>query len=58
MELAQQAGSVKAVNVVLLGAMAKQLDIDKQVWLDTIKATVPAKFIEMNEKAFVLGYNS
>ena len=29
----------------------------KQVWLDTIKATVPAKFIEMNEKAFLLGYN-
>ena len=57
LKLAQQAGSVKAVNVVLLGAMAKQLDIDKQVWLDTIKATVPAKFIEMNEKAFLLGYN-
>ena len=58
LKLAQQAGSVKAVNVVLLGAMAKHLDIDKQVWLDTIKATVPAKFIEMNEKAFLLGYNS
>ena len=58
LELAQQAGSVKAVNVVLLGAMAKQLDIDKQVWLDTIKSTVPAKFVEMNEKAFELGYNS
>lgn len=58
LKLAQKAGSAKAVNVVLLGAMARQLDIEKEVWLDTIRATVPAKFIEMNEKAFLLGYHS
>ncbi len=55
--LAKEAGSVKAVNVVLIGIMAKNLDIDKQVWIDTIKNTVPQKFIDLNLKAFELGYN-
>ena len=32
------------------------LGLEKQVWLDTIKETVPAKFVEMNLKAFELGY--
>ncbi|WP_050697266.1 indolepyruvate oxidoreductase subunit beta [Anaeromassilibacillus senegalensis] len=56
--LAEQAGSVKAVNVVLIGAMAKKLDLPKEVWIDTIKATVPQKFIDLNLKAFELGYNA
>lgn len=56
--LAEQAGSVKAVNVVLIGAMAKKLDLPKEVWIDTIKATVPPKFIDLNLKAFELGYNA
>ena len=54
--LAEEAGSVKAVNVVLIGVMAKHLGLEKQVWLDTIKETVPAKFVEMNLRAFELGY--
>ncbi len=29
--------SAKAVNVVLIGAMAKSLDIDKEVWLAPLK---------------------
>lgn len=57
LSLAEQAGSVKAVNVVLIGVMAKNMDIDKDVWVETIKTTVPPKFIDMNLKAFELGYN-
>lgn len=56
--MAEEAGSVKAVNVVLIGAMAKKLDLPKQAWIDTIKETVPPKFIDMNLKAFELGYNA
>lgn len=56
--MAEQAGSSKAVNVVLIGAMAKKLDLPKQAWIDTIKETVPPKFIDMNLKAFELGYNA
>lgn len=55
--LAVQAGSPKAVNVVLIGVMASVMEFEKSVWIDAIKATVPEKFLEMNLKAFDLGYN-
>lgn len=58
LSLADEAGSPKAVNVVLIGCMAKHMDFDKSVWLDAIAETVPAKFLEMNRKAFELGYQS
>lgn len=54
--LAQKAGSIKAVNVVLIGVLAKSTDIPKEAWLDTIRQTVPEKFLEINLKAFELGY--
>ena len=56
--LAVEAGSPKAVNVVLIGAMAKNTDIDKEIWLDAVKACVPEKFLELNLKAFELGYTN
>ncbi len=55
---ALEAGTAKAVNVALIGVMARQTDIPENVWLDTIKSTVPEKFLELNLKAFSLGYNS
>ena len=57
LSLAEQAGSAKAVNIVLLGIAAKVLGLDKQQCLDAIYATVPQKTIAVNEKAFELGYN-
>ena len=56
-DLSLKAGSQKAVNVVLIGVLAKSMKIDKQVWLDVIQETVPSKFLELNLKAFELGYN-
>jgi len=58
LKLAMEAGSVKAVNVVLIGVMAKQTDIPKEIWLDAVRSTVPAKFLEMNLKAFEAGWNA
>ena len=52
------AGSIKAVNVVLIGVMAKNTDIPYDVWLETIRTTVPPKFLDINLKAFELGYNA
>ena len=57
LSLAKEAGTVKAVNVVLIGVLAKSMDIDKEVWIEALKDTVPEKFLEMNLKAFELGYN-
>ncbi len=57
LSLAEEAGSAKAVNIVLLGLAAKELGIDKEECLAAIRATVPQKTIEVNERAFELGYN-
>ena len=56
LQLAMEAGSQKTVNVVLIGVMAKSTEIPYEKWLETIHNTVPAKFLEMNLKAFELGY--
>ena len=53
--LARQAGSVKSVNVVLLGVLSTFLDYDEDVWLDVIRGRVPERFVDMNLKAFSLG---
>ncbi len=55
--LAEEAGSAKAVNIVLLGIAAKVLGLDYDECIAAIRATVPPKTIEVNEKAFNLGYN-
>ena len=57
LSLAIEAGNSKAVNVVLIGVMAKSTDIPYEDWVETIKATVPPKFLDVNLKAFDLGYN-
>jgi len=57
LELAEKAGNFKAVNVVLIGVMAKSTDIAYEKWVETIKQTVPPKFLEVNLAAFDLGYN-
>ena len=44
--------------VVLIGAMAKTTDIEKDIWVEALKQCVPAKFLDVNLKAFELGYNS
>ena len=55
--LAKEAGNIKAVNVVLIGVMAKSTDIPYENWVETIKTTVPEKFLDVNLKAFELGFN-
>lgn len=57
LELAEKAGNFKAVNVVLIGVMAKNTDISYDKWTKTIRETVPPKFVDVNLKAFELGYN-
>ena len=56
--LAEEAGSSKAVNLVLMGRLSKYFDISAEEWLTAIEASVPAKFLEMNKKAFSLGLNA
>ena len=57
LKYALEAGNAKATNVVLIGVMAAKMDIAKENWINAIKATVPEKFLDLNLKAFELGYN-
>ncbi len=58
LKLAEEAGSSKAVNVVLLGRLSHHFDIDEEAWMASLEAIVPSRFLEMNKKAFELGKNA
>ena len=58
LSLAEQAGSAKAVNIVLMGHLSKNFDFTQEEWLQAIEQSVPPKFLELNKKAFTLGANA
>lgn len=58
LSLAKEAGNAKALNIVLIGVLARHMDIDKQAFLDAIKNTVPPKTLAVNLEAFEKGYNA
>lgn len=55
LSLAEQAGSAKAVNLVLMGRLSRYFDIPEEKWISAIEKCVPEKFVEMNKRAFALG---
>lgn len=57
LSIANEAGNAKAVNVVLIGVMAKSTDIPYESWIEALRKTVPPKFLDVNLSAFVKGYN-
>ncbi len=55
LKLAVEAGSAKAVNIVLMGRLSNYFDASVEEWMKAIEESVPEKFLEMNKKAFILG---
>ena len=53
--LAEQAGTAKASNVVLMGVLSTKMGFEEDVWQKALEQCVPAKFLELNKKAFALG---
>lgn len=54
--LAEEAGTTRAHNVVLLGALsAKIQSIPPEIWEGVISKRVPKKYIDLNRNAFQLG---
>jgi indolepyruvate ferredoxin oxidoreductase, beta subunit len=53
--LAAQAGTVKAANVVMLGAVASALPLSADAMETVIRRSVPPKTVELNVEAFRLG---
>ena len=58
LKLAEEAGSSKAVNIVLMGRLSHYFDLPQEAWQKSLEAMVPAKFLELNKKAFELGKNA
>ena len=56
--IAKELGNAKVLNSVVLGYAAKFIGFEKETWLDVIAATVPPKTIELNQKAFLCGYEA
>ena len=54
-EIAERCGSIKAVNVVLLGAASRDLPFDEAAWVKVIEENVKPKFVELNKNAFEEG---
>ena len=56
--LAIEAGKAVAANAVMIGAVAavKGFPLDRDILLEELKRNVPAKFVDINVKAFELGY--
>ena len=58
LSLAEQAGSSKAVNLVLMGRLSRYFDFTEEEWMTALEQSVAPKFLEMNKKAFRLGLNA
>jgi indolepyruvate ferredoxin oxidoreductase beta subunit len=54
-EIAEALGNPKVANVALLGALSALLDADLDAWDEVLRLRVPAKYLEMNRKAFQAG---
>jgi indolepyruvate ferredoxin oxidoreductase beta subunit len=54
--LAEEAGSPRAHNVVLLGVLSTYIkDVPPDVWLQVIMERVPKKYVQVNQHAFQAG---
>lgn len=56
-EIAEKAGSTKATNVVILGALAQTrvLPFEPDTLLESVLSSVGERFVEINKKAFAMG---
>lgn len=54
-EIAESLGNRRSANVVLVGALSRYLDFPEDVWDKALKASIPAKLLDLNVKAFKAG---
>lgn len=57
LSIATEAGAMRAVNIVLLGAYARLEDLPVD-WQDAVSACVPPRTIDANRRAFLAGWES
>jgi indolepyruvate ferredoxin oxidoreductase beta subunit len=63
LSIAESLGNTRVVNVILLGALSRLIEINhmsdlvlnEETWFSVISARVPKKYLELNQRAFKLG---
>lgn len=55
---AKKLGNSRVFNTIIIGVAAKSMDFEKDQWLKVIEKTVPQKTVEINQKAFLTGFES
>lgn len=55
--MAQECGTFRAANVVLLGVLAKKLPFTREDWDKALAENVKPEFLDINKRAFDMGYN-
>ena len=52
---AEQAGSPRAVNVVLMGVLSRVLDLPEEAWQQALARSIKPGLLAMNQAAFEKG---
>jgi len=55
LDAAREAGSSKAVNTALIGALSNCFSVEERLWQETIASMLPVKLVALNLRAFTLG---
>ncbi|AGC67799.1 indolepyruvate oxidoreductase subunit IorB [Thermoclostridium stercorarium subsp. stercorarium DSM 8532] len=56
LETAKELGNIKALNIVMVGFLARKTGIPKETWHEAIRENVRASFVDLNIRAFDAGY--
>lgn len=57
-KLAEELGNIKAMNVIMVGALIKGLGLTEIDWESVIRSLVKEKFVELNLRAFRMGFEA
>lgn len=57
MEEAKKLGNTRVFNTIVLGMVLQHMDFSLEDWYKVIENTVKPKTVEINKKAFEVGYN-
>ncbi|NLE77299.1 MAG: indolepyruvate oxidoreductase subunit beta [Chloroflexi bacterium] len=55
MAIARELGNARAHNLVMLGALSRWLEAPMETWAEVIARWVPARHLELNQRAFQRG---
>ena len=55
LDITQELGSARVLNVVLLGALSATLSVKPETWESVLKERVPSRFVDLNLRAFHQG---